>query len=182
MISPKSNAIDFLRHLPLFDDLTEEELQPINALVKYKKVTKHNYIFKAGDQSDAVFFLIKGTIKIGNHSDEGREVIKRILHPMAMFCELRMVGEENKRLGTQVEKVLQMSLIDKRQLKFNIENQKIKIHQTGDRPEVLYFGTNFSRINFRTRSNCAKICTPFKVHISNCLCLPLIKFHVYGLY
>ena len=96
MISPKSNAIDFLRHLPLFDDLTEEELQPINALVKYKKVTKHNYIFKAGDQSDAVFFLIKGTIKIGNHSDEGREVIKRILHPMAMFGELSMVGEEKR--------------------------------------------------------------------------------------
>ncbi|CAE7238506.1 hisA [Symbiodinium microadriaticum] len=35
---------------------------------------------------------------------------------------LGMVGEENKRLGTQVEKVLQMALIDKRELKFNMEH------------------------------------------------------------
>ncbi len=51
---------------------------------------------------------------------------------------LRMVGEENKRLGTQVEKVLQMSLIDKRQLKFNIESLNVHdlIQQAVDKMSI----------------------------------------------
>ena len=39
---------------------------------------------------------MKGIVKVGSVSDDGREVIKSILHPMAMFGELSLVGEKHR--------------------------------------------------------------------------------------
>ena len=90
----KIKAIDFLKHLPLFDDFSEEELQQLEMQVQEKKFRKGSYIYQTGDLSDTVYFLVKGTVKVGTNSEEGREVIKHILHPMAMFGELCLVGEK----------------------------------------------------------------------------------------
>lgn len=96
MSSPVANATDVLRHLPLFDELNEYELEALNSYVQLKVIRKQGTVFQAGDLSDTVYFLIKGIIKIGTHSDDGREVIKHVLHPMAMFGELGMVGEQRR--------------------------------------------------------------------------------------
>ncbi len=90
----KSNAASFLRHLPLFQDLNESELKQLEAIAEYRTIRRNTYIFKSGEASDAIYFLVKGIIKIGNESADGREVIKHILHPMAIFGELCLSGEQ----------------------------------------------------------------------------------------
>ena len=39
---------------------------------------------------------MKGAIKIGTHSTDGKEVIKSLIHPMAMFGELGLIGEQKR--------------------------------------------------------------------------------------
>jgi CRP-like cAMP-binding protein len=65
-------------------------------LIELQKVKKYDYIYKIGDPSKEICFLVKGIVKIGRHSEDGREVIKSILHPMAMFGELPLVGEQRR--------------------------------------------------------------------------------------
>ena len=48
------------------------------------------------DPSEYIYFLLKGTIKIVTHSGEEKEVIKAILHPLSMFGELGVVGEQGR--------------------------------------------------------------------------------------
>lgn len=87
------NPINFLRNLPVFQDLQERDWLHLSSIIKDRVLPKHEYIYKEEEKSDQIFFLIKGIIKIGTHSDDGREVIKHILHPMAMFGELSLIGE-----------------------------------------------------------------------------------------
>ena len=86
----------FLEQFSLFKILQKEELIHLAEKVKLKKVEKFNYIYLPDEISHTIYFLNKGTVKIGTHSTDGREVIKSILHPTSMFGELGLVGETHR--------------------------------------------------------------------------------------
>lgn len=88
--------IHFLREFPLFDSLSEGELYQLSQKVEEKITRKHHFIYLAGDPCTSLYFLYKGTVKIGIHSDEAKEVIKNIIHPMTMFGEWSALGEEKR--------------------------------------------------------------------------------------
>lgn len=84
----------FLPHFPLFEDLSEQEIHELEKIVEFRAIPKFTTIYNVGDLSDTVYFLAKGVVKIATHSDDGKEVIKNLLHPTAMFGELGLVGEK----------------------------------------------------------------------------------------
>ena len=87
---------EFLKNFPLFEDLSNDELAKLADIIDKKESPKYHFIYQPGDLTDSIYFLEKGTIKIGTHSEEGKEVIKSILHPQAMFGELSLLGEERR--------------------------------------------------------------------------------------
>lgn len=91
------DKVSMLRQFQLFSDLNEEELQDLARVTEIKAVAKHKYIFKSGENCDRLYVLINGTIKVGNTSADGREVIKTILHPTALFgeCGLSAINVRN---------------------------------------------------------------------------------------
>ena len=91
-----TSKLEFLSQFPLFDVLSEEELAYLDKFTEAKTYKKYDQVFLENDPSDTIFFLTKGVIKLGSHSHDGREVIKNILHPHAMFGELGLVGEERR--------------------------------------------------------------------------------------
>lgn len=88
------NKKKVLAQFPLFEVLTDTEKELLYDMVEYKVRSKYNYLYMPDEASQSILFLIKGTIKIGTHSTDGKEVIKAILHPLAMFGEMCIVGEE----------------------------------------------------------------------------------------
>ena len=91
-----TSKITFLQQFPLFDVLNHDEILRLSNMIEVKNKSKYSYIYLPDEPSNTIFFLVKGTIKIGTHSSDGREVIKSILHPTAMFGELGLVGEEKR--------------------------------------------------------------------------------------
>ena len=87
---------EILKLFPLFENISQSDIENLAARAQVKSYKKHEAIYKYGDTSDYVYFLIKGSIKIGTFSNDGREVIKHILHPMAMFGELSLAGERKR--------------------------------------------------------------------------------------
>jgi len=88
-------TIDFelLAKFPIFDNLDEQLLIHLAAKINAKKASKYQFIYEIGVPSDKIFFLTKGVIKVGRLSNDGREVIKSIIHPLAMFGELGIAGQ-----------------------------------------------------------------------------------------
>ncbi len=92
----QTKAITFLRQFPVFENLQQEDYEYLARRVQLKTVPKFGYIYMPDEPSNYIYFLIKGTVKIGIHSADAKEVIKSILHPLAMFGELGIVGEETR--------------------------------------------------------------------------------------
>lgn len=88
------NKASLFEQFEIFDVLTPAEKVQLTEMAAYKICPRYNFIYLADEPSDSLFFLAKGTVKIGTHSSDGKEVIKAILHPTAMFGELGVIGEK----------------------------------------------------------------------------------------
>jgi CRP-like cAMP-binding protein len=86
----------FFASYPLFEGLSQDELRRVEQMAEFKVKSKFSAIYLPGDPSDSVYFLVKGAVKVATHSDDGKEVIKSLLHPVAMFGELGLIGEKTR--------------------------------------------------------------------------------------
>lgn len=93
---------NFLDQFPLFDCLSQEEKLELAGMMKTEVRSRYSMVYMPGDASNEIYFLAKGTIKIGTHSSDGKEVIKSLIHPLAMFGELGIIGEEERQDYAQV--------------------------------------------------------------------------------
>jgi len=82
-----------LQLFPIFQNLDKEILNEMVRKLDVRKYKKNQYIYQINDHSHSVHFLIKGNIKIGTLSGSGKEVIKSIIHPEAMFGEMVLFRE-----------------------------------------------------------------------------------------
>jgi CRP-like cAMP-binding protein len=89
-------TVDALRPFPLFERLSEEAFEKLGYMMEFHAKPKHTKLFDLDEASDRVFFLLRGTVKTCTLASDGREVIKRVLHPLAMFGELGLVGEQRR--------------------------------------------------------------------------------------
>ena len=96
LLMKSSTAIELLRHFPLFEGLSDEYFAKLGSAISIQKIPKFSSLYEMGDPSDKILFLLQGTIKTCTISNDGREVIKMIMHPVTMFGELGLVGEKHR--------------------------------------------------------------------------------------
>ena len=89
-------AVQNLSDLPLFDSLNEDEKTRLNHMSRRVTKAKYSFIYLPDETSDTIYFLKKGTVKIGTHGTDGKEIIKSLIHPYAIFGELGLIGETKR--------------------------------------------------------------------------------------
>ena len=87
----------FIDLFPLFSALSPKDKMMLAERMEHRVIPKYNFVYLPGDTSDYIYFLAKGTIKIGTHSSDGKEIIKSLIHPTAMFGELGLIGEQHRK-------------------------------------------------------------------------------------
>jgi CRP-like cAMP-binding protein len=85
-----------LEQFTLFDDIPRSVLIEVSNFTTLRSRPKHSYIYHPGDPSEVLFILKEGRVKVGNYSDDGREVIKSIVRPGELFGEMGLAGEEKR--------------------------------------------------------------------------------------
>lgn len=91
-----ATKIDLLSQFELFDALTESEKHRLAEAMEFRKKPRYSVIYQPGEASDHIYLLSKGAVKISTYSSEGKEVIKQLIHPEAIFGELALVGEAKR--------------------------------------------------------------------------------------
>ncbi|HMQ46115.1 MAG TPA: Crp/Fnr family transcriptional regulator [Saprospiraceae bacterium] len=86
----------FLDQFPLFSVLSPTDKEALAGMMEYVIKPKYTFIYMPGDDSEEIYFLAKGSVKIGTHSSDGKEIIKSLVHPTAMFGEMGLVGEQSR--------------------------------------------------------------------------------------
>jgi CRP/FNR family transcriptional regulator, cyclic AMP receptor protein len=61
-----------------------------------KHIKKGDYIYMPDQNADKIYFIADGKVKIGSHSDQGKEITKALLGKGEVFGEMAMVGIEKR--------------------------------------------------------------------------------------
>lgn len=79
---------EYLAKIPLFMDLSPDDLQTIGQLARVRNYKKSMLIFMEGEPGEALYFIVTGKVKISKATKDGREQILHILQPGDVFAEV----------------------------------------------------------------------------------------------
>ncbi|WP_423801131.1 Crp/Fnr family transcriptional regulator [Neobacillus sp. SAB-20_R2A] len=80
-----SHEASCLMSVPVFKGLNEEDRQILQKVTRSRSFSKGEFIFRNGEQSEALFVVNEGLIKLTKMSAEGKEQIVRLLFPGDFF-------------------------------------------------------------------------------------------------
>ncbi|GFZ95980.1 Crp/Fnr family transcriptional regulator [Paenibacillus marchantiophytorum] len=91
--------ISLLHNVPLFQQLTEDDLLGIAPLFTEKKVKKGSILFFEGDAGGEFFLIKSGVVKI-YRLDEAKEIILALFRDGDFFGEMSLIGSHQTRSAT----------------------------------------------------------------------------------
>lgn len=101
LIMNPNAKLELINRLPLLSKLTENDRRRLADMMEERTKARYSFIYRPGESSQYIYILTQGVIKIATHNKEGKEVIKRLIHPEALFGERALVGEEVRNESAQ---------------------------------------------------------------------------------
>ncbi len=83
-----------LRAIPLFSELSDEDITVIAELTTEKTVARGTVIMREGDLGDSLFAIVHGRVKVFIGDEDGREIILKILGEGDFFGELALIDKQ----------------------------------------------------------------------------------------
>lgn len=90
------NSENLLNNIPLFEDISKETLNKIESYGNKIMFKKDSTILVESEEGTALFFIIKGKVKVTLQSKEGKEVILSILKENDFFGEMALIDGTNR--------------------------------------------------------------------------------------
>ena len=90
-----------IRDIPLFSELSIEQLRKISSFSKIKSFKKHEIIFNEGDFYVGFYILLKGGVKVFKTSSKGKESIVHLVSPLTAFADIPLFEGGNYPVGAQ---------------------------------------------------------------------------------
>lgn len=81
----QEKIVKWLAAIPLFNDMTKEELSIFADVAQVHSFKKKKHIFIEGDQLEHIFFICYGKVKIYKKNSTGKEFIMYVHEPGEMF-------------------------------------------------------------------------------------------------
>lgn len=83
---------DLFEHVQVLRGLPVEQQDFLRRYAQYKNYTKQMMIYEPGEPAEWVYFVIKGVVRVGSVSEDGRELVKNVIYAGEMFGELGVAG------------------------------------------------------------------------------------------
>jgi CRP/FNR family cyclic AMP-dependent transcriptional regulator len=102
-----------LKHIGLFSGLADSELTEIAEIATRHSYPKSSIIINEGDETDSLYLILSGKVKIVLSDEDGKEVIISILEPGDYFGELSLIDSEPRSARVVTMADCQFSIIHK---------------------------------------------------------------------
>ncbi|NBI08202.1 Crp/Fnr family transcriptional regulator [Senegalia massiliensis] len=116
----ESNCID---KVPVFNNLTYDEMSEIAMITSHREYQKYETIYLAGEESQRLYVVNSGKVKITRISESGKEQIIRVLEPGDFMGELSLFVPSPLESNAQTLEKTSVCIIEGNKL-----NQIIKKH------------------------------------------------------
>jgi CRP-like cAMP-binding protein len=100
-------------HIPLFSELSEQELQSLLPYIQSKTFSKNSFICQEGDEGDSLFVISQGEVAITRQTPGGKEVWVRNLREGDFFGEFGFFTDQKRHASVKAIKqceILEISL------------------------------------------------------------------------
>ncbi len=84
----------FINQAPFFKGLSEEHRRELAEIGSVKSVKKRDYLFHEGEKGSSMFLLGDGNIQLHKNTEDGREVVIRVIKPGEVFAEVVLFEKE----------------------------------------------------------------------------------------
>lgn len=88
--------LSFLKKLPLFEHLNDDEISAVASLLVVKEYDKGSNLFWEKDEGNELYIIQSGAVKI-YRQEEGREIILTVFHGHDYFGEMALFGDRSVR-------------------------------------------------------------------------------------
>lgn len=89
-----NDRIALLRAVPLFRDLPEPALAALAGLSRQRQLARGAFVFHEGEPAGAVHVLLSGHVKVVHETEDGQEIILRLIQAGEIFGGAGGWGEE----------------------------------------------------------------------------------------
>lgn len=87
--------IEFIiKQASFFKGLSETHHRELAGISSVKSVKKRGYLFHEGEAGSSMFLLIGGNIQLHKNTEDGREVVIRVIKPGDVFAEVVLFEKE----------------------------------------------------------------------------------------
>ena len=120
--TPFNTKITLLKKIQLFSDLHKPALKKIAELLEDMEYQKGHYVFKKGDEGDAVYIITKGTVSV---KDE--DLVLSTLKEGEVFGEYALIDNKSRSASILAEETLKILRLDRNSFsKLLTENKEIQ--------------------------------------------------------
>jgi CRP-like cAMP-binding protein len=85
---------EFLKKVPLFSELSDEDLDRLLSISREKFYPKDSVIFQRDEVGNFFFIICFGRVKVVIETEDGKEAILSILYPTEFFGEMSLLDGE----------------------------------------------------------------------------------------
>ena len=77
-----------INNAPFFKGLSDVYRKELAAICNHRAVPKRDYLFHEGELGNSMFLLVGGNIQLHKNTEDGREVVIRVVKPGEVFAEV----------------------------------------------------------------------------------------------
>ncbi|MEN3037568.1 MAG: Crp/Fnr family transcriptional regulator [Candidatus Kryptonium sp.] len=119
---------DTIKQIPLFSELSTDELRKFTQISQLKKFSKKEIIFSEGDPYLGFYILLKGVVRIFKLTPDGRDITLQIVEPFNLVAEIPLFeGKTYDSNCEALEDTILLFIPREKFLQLFIKNPKISL-------------------------------------------------------
>jgi len=83
-----------LKTVRLFSTLSDDQLRMLQPCLQLRSYARNTFIMRAGEETDALYIILSGRVKILIPDEEGHEVILAFMGPNEFFGEMGLLDDQ----------------------------------------------------------------------------------------
>ena len=83
-----------LRQVPLFAAFSSQQIETLLNYVQHKSYPRGVFVMQAGDETDSLYVILSGKVKVVINDDQGREVILGFMGAQDFFGEMGILDDQ----------------------------------------------------------------------------------------
>jgi CRP/FNR family cyclic AMP-dependent transcriptional regulator len=102
-----------LKSVPLFSSFSDSQLAQVLTAVQHRSYPRGAFILRAGEETDALYIILSGRVKVLIPDEEGHEVILSMMGAHEFFGEMGLLDDQTRSASVETLEASEMLRLSK---------------------------------------------------------------------